>query len=426
MMYPIEVHNLHKSYGRLKVLRGLSLRVRQGEIYGVLGQNGSGKSTLIHLLMGFLKPLSGTLSVLGTSSPEEAHGQIGYLPEHLRYHLRYSAREYLYFLGQMNDADRKKLHTHINEELARVGLSEVADRKMTTYSKGMLQRVGIAQALLNKPPLLLLDEPATGLDLVSRHELFKSLRNERAHGHTILICTHHIDIVENICDRVGILAGGRLAIELDVHQMRGISTSVNIQVRHLAPPLQEKLRALSSAVHCGNHIITLRPNTSALQEAVLQTLLDAKVAIVALEPLERPLEHVYLEAVRRTSLGEQVVLLSFPPEPEPANTEQPHADDTSEPAEEQPTEELEAEAKTTTKTETEETADTLLRDLLKKSEKQPSALAHNNQPQESSTREEIGEESSDDQPEVESKPPPSSRNGENQNGHPEKPEQPGD
>jgi ABC-2 type transport system ATP-binding protein len=297
-MHIIEVENLSKSYDDLSVLQGLTLRVARGEVYGLLGPNGSGKSTLLHLLLGFLQPSGGRLRVLGKTNLEKIRGRIGYLPERMRYHLNYSAREYLRFLGQFNDMREARLRTRIDEELERVGLSAVANRRLKTFSKGMLQRLGIAQALLDQPELLLIDEPTSGLDPAGQQEVLELLSEVRARGQTILLCTHYLDEIEYLCDRVGILAGGQIATESDVAQLQGPGTSIAIRVDRLAPELQERLNRISPAVRCENHTIVLRPNNQPLQAAVLRVLLDEGIAILTLEPLERPLERLYLQAVR--------------------------------------------------------------------------------------------------------------------------------
>ncbi len=297
-MHIIEVENLSKSYDDLSVLQGLTLRVAKGEVYGLLGPNGSGKSTLLYLLLGFLQPSGGRLRVLGKTNLEKIRGRIGYLPERMRYHLNYSAREYLHFLGQFNDMREARLRTRIDEELERVGLSTVANRRLKTFSKGMLQRLGIAQALLDQPELLLIDEPTSGLDPAGQQEVLELLSEVRARGQTILLCTHYLDEIEYLCDRVGILAGGQIAAESEVAQLQGPGTSIAIRVDRLAPELQTRLNRISPAVRCENHTIVLRPNNQPLQAAVLRVLLDEGITILTLEPLERPLERLYLQAVR--------------------------------------------------------------------------------------------------------------------------------
>jgi ABC-2 type transport system ATP-binding protein len=294
----IEIVDLHKSYGDLPVLQGLSLRVAAGEAFGLLGTNGSGKSTLIHLMLGFLRPNKGRISLLGSSDLERVRPRIGYVPERQRYHTRFSAREYLRFLGAFGGLAGSALQGQVDRGLETVGLVEAADRSLGTFSKGMLQRLGIAQALLMDPDLLLIDEPTSGLDPAGQREVLELLGQLRGRGHTVFICTHYLHEVELLCDRVGVLAGGRLATEATVASLRGTLGSVRIHVAGLPPETQAQIEALGPGVRCDQQNIRIGQNTPALQEAVLRVLLDAGVMILALEPLESPLERLYLQTVR--------------------------------------------------------------------------------------------------------------------------------
>jgi ABC-2 type transport system ATP-binding protein len=301
-MYAIETENLYKSYDGLAVLRGLDLSVPAGQVYGILGPNGAGKSTLIHLLLGFLKPTNGTLCVLGERDLENIRGRVGYLPERLRYHLRYTGREYLCYLGRFSDLRGRELNARVDEELRAIGLLDVADRLLSTYSKGMLQRLGIAQALLTDPEILLIDEPTSGLDPAGQREMIDLLAEMRGRGHTIFLATHLLEEAEQLCDSVGILFGGKLAHEVDVHALRIPGRDVVISVAALTPDLTLRLQRLSPAVRCHGREISLRPNTPALQAKVLRALLDTETPIMSLEPRSNPLEELYLSIVR----GEEV------------------------------------------------------------------------------------------------------------------------
>ena len=298
-MYAIETENLAKSFEGVRVLRGLDLSVPTGQVYGILGPNGAGKSTLIHLLLGFLKPTRGALRVLGERDLERTRGRIGYLPERLRYHLRYTGREYLRYLGRFNDLREPQLSARVHEELRTVGLSDAADRLLSTYSKGMLQRLGVAQALLNDPQLLLIDEPTSGLDPAGQRAMLDLLAEVRGRGRTIFLATHLLDEAEQLCDTIGILFDGKLAREVDMRELRVPGNDVVISVASLTPELALGLQRLApAAVRCNGHEISLRPNTPALQARVLRTLLDADISIVALQPRSNPLEELYLSVVR--------------------------------------------------------------------------------------------------------------------------------
>jgi ABC-2 type transport system ATP-binding protein len=326
-MYSIEIKNLHKSYDDLVVLQGLNLRVVEGEVYGLLGPNGAGKSTLIHLLMGFLKPSGGRVRVLGTSKLYKVRGRVGYLPERAYYHLRYTAHEYLRFMGYFSDMEGARLQQRVEEELERFGLRDVAHRPLHTYSKGMLQRLGLAQALLSKPDLLLLDEPTSGLDPAEQRDLLDLLATVRGQGHAILLCTHYLERVEQLCDRVGVLAHGRIADETEVARLRELAGNVRILVDRLTPELCTQCIALSSALQCYHDAepfptIILRPNTQALQQRVVEHLIQAGVTILALEPLEHPLERFYMQALTAIGANEYTAAPQPPVVRKPRITEQ--------------------------------------------------------------------------------------------------------
>jgi len=312
----IEIDDLYKSYGDLPVLQGLNLRVAAGEAFGLLGPNGSGKSTLIHLMLGFLRPNAGRIRLFGSANLDQTRPRIGYIPERQRYHTRYTAREYLRFLGKFSGLADNILRDRVDSELEAVGLANDADRSLGTFSKGMLQRLGVAQALLIDPDLLLIDEPTSGLDPAGQREVLELLDQVRGRGHTIFLCTHYLHEVELLCDRVGVLAGGRIATEAIVSDLRGVPSSVRIHVGALTPELRAQLGGLGAAVRCDAQSIRISPNTPALQEAVLRALLDAGVLILALEPLESPLERLYLQAVRGAPAAEE---RTPPPVAQPAD-----------------------------------------------------------------------------------------------------------
>lgn len=302
-MHAVEIKNLFKSYGGRDVLRDVTFHVQPGEVYGILGPDGAGKSTLLHILMGFLKPMAGTVRLLGSENLATVRGRVGYVPEQMTiYHLHCTAREYLSFLGVFSAMDDETLPARVDEELAHVGLRDAADKKLTTFSSGMIQRLTLAQALLTDPELVLIDDPTSGADSSLHHDLIEMLSRLRSQGITLLICTHHLDMIEHLCDRVGVLIQGRLVSEADVSQVRGLGNSVNIRVSHMTPDLRNHLRNIApSSVHCGEYVVTLRPNNHTLQATVIRTLLDADVAILGLESLERPLELLYTEAIRSPS-----------------------------------------------------------------------------------------------------------------------------
>jgi ABC-2 type transport system ATP-binding protein len=302
-VFAIEAQELQKRYGTLQVLQGLTLRVASGEVYGLLGPNGAGKSTLIHLLLGLLRPDAGRLAVLGLP-PAAACRRVGYLPERVRYHTHCTAREYLHDLGVFSNLRGAALTERCRALLQLTGLAAAADRRLGTYSKGMLQRLGVAQALLHSPDLLLIDEPTSGLDPAGQHELLELLAELRGQGRTILLCTHQLAEVEALCDRVGILRGGRLAAEAPVRDLTAPG-GVTIMVKGGALPagLADTLRALGADVAGGE----LRLGADdALQARVLRLVLDAGLGIAELQPSGSTLIDLYLRVTNGQPLPASV------------------------------------------------------------------------------------------------------------------------
>lgn len=231
-MAVIETENLIKNYsGKVRALQGVSLRVEPGEIYGLLGANGAGKTTLVKILLGIVRPTAGSARLLG--HPAGSLGiryRLGYLPEDHRfpdYHTGYSLLE---FYGTLLGMPRRQRRQRIAEWLERVGLTPRMHSKIRTYSKGMKQRLGIAQALLHDPELVFLDEPTDGVDPVGRREIRQILLTLKDQGKTIFLNSHLLSEVEKVCDRVGILNRGHLRLEGDINALTRITGSYQIRL----------------------------------------------------------------------------------------------------------------------------------------------------------------------------------------------------
>jgi len=207
----VRLEDVSKSFGAVRAVNGLSLTVRQGEILGFLGTNGAGKTTTIKMLLGFFRPDAGRVSVLGQDPGEPAARRtIGYMPETAYYYPYLNVRELLAFYGGLCGMAKPEIRKRSEELIARVGLSEAGGRLLRHFSKGMLQRAGIAQALLHDPDLLILDEPFTGLDPLARIQFRDLILDLRRQGKTIFFSSHELSEAELICDRVAILKQGAL------------------------------------------------------------------------------------------------------------------------------------------------------------------------------------------------------------------------
>jgi ABC-2 type transport system ATP-binding protein len=229
---------------KLRAVDGLTLRIEPGQVYGLLGPNGSGKSTTIKMLLGLLQPTAGTCSIFGVSSGRvEARRDVGYLPESPYFYRHLSGRELVRFYARLCGMRGRSLETRIDAVVMLVGLSEAADRGVGTYSKGMLQRIGLAQALVHDPKLLVLDEPTAGVDPVGSASIAELILQLKAQGKTVLITSHLLGQMEDICDRVAILDRGRLILEGAVADLVGRTDRQALIVERLPANELAELRA---------------------------------------------------------------------------------------------------------------------------------------------------------------------------------------
>jgi len=207
----VKLDGVTKAFGSVHAVDGLTLTIRQGEILGFLGTNGAGKTTTIKMLLGFFRPDAGSLSVFGADPCEpDARRKIGYMPEMAYYYPYLNVRELLSLYGGLCGMEKSEIRTRSEALIARVGLEDAGARLLKHYSKGMLQRAGIAQALLHDPDLLILDEPFTGLDPLARIQLRDLILEMKSRGKTIFFSSHELSEAELICDRVAILKQGSL------------------------------------------------------------------------------------------------------------------------------------------------------------------------------------------------------------------------
>lgn len=223
-MAPVIVtQGLTKKYGDITAVDALDLEVGEGEIYGLLGPNGAGKTTTILMLLGLTEPTAGRARVLGedpTRNPLAIKRQTGYLPDNVGFYDHLTGRENLRYTSWLNQIPPAEAEKRIDQLLAQVGLAKAADRKVGGYSRGMRQRLGLADVLVKNPRLVILDEPTTGLDPEGAHELLQLITElGEEHGVTILLSSHHLQQVQRICHRVGIFVGGRLIANGPIDQL---------------------------------------------------------------------------------------------------------------------------------------------------------------------------------------------------------------
>ncbi|GJQ20610.1 MAG: ABC transporter ATP-binding protein [Bacteroidia bacterium] len=303
----VSTTNLSKTYEtgifrktQIAALSGVSLSVEDGQIFGLLGPNGAGKTTLIKLLLGIAHPTSGEAAVLGHPLGSVAIRQnIGYLPENHRYPPFLSALQTLMYFGRLHGIPRSHLVGRARSLLALTGLSDWATMKIKKFSKGMLQRLGLAQALLADPPVLFLDEPTDGVDPIGRKEIRDILTTLRRGGKTIFLNSHMLSEVEEISDRVAILNKGRLVHVGSVKDITAHRLEYEIQLT--APPSPEVLsglRALCKHVEVSGNRLTVHFFDQTQTQAVLDHLRTSGLALESFSPKKSKLEDYFIQLLK--------------------------------------------------------------------------------------------------------------------------------
>jgi len=284
-----------------RALHGLSLEIAQGGVFGLLGPNGAGKSTTLKILCGLLWPSGGTAEVLGRPAGSlEAHARLGFLPEHPTFYDHLTAEELLTYFAGLCGYTSKDKKTRVAAVLDRVGLGTDRRRPIRQYSKGMVQRVGLAQAILNEPDLVILDEPMSGLDPIGRREVRELILELRDEGRTVLFSSHILSDAETLCSRVGILVRGRLvrsgAIgELTAERTRGwevVATGLTPDLIEKLEPRVARLRAISP----GRYAIELE--AAERLETFIAEITASGAGLVSVAPAGTTLEDVFVESVR--------------------------------------------------------------------------------------------------------------------------------
>ena len=251
-MDAVEIQNLHKSFlghwgkGGVYAVKGVSLSIRQGAVYGLIGPNGSGKSTIMKALVGLLSPDEGSCRVFGQPATAASNrSEIGFLPENPYFYKFLTGAETVRFYGRLCGLHGKELSARVEEMLALVGLEDAANRRLGGYSKGMLQRVGLAQALVQRPRLLVLDEPTAGVDPIGSRAIRDIILNLKEQGMTVFLCSHLLEQVQEVCDNVGILYQGCLIADGTMEEITSDRSHTEVSLRNPSPELLEQIRALA-------------------------------------------------------------------------------------------------------------------------------------------------------------------------------------
>jgi ABC-2 type transport system ATP-binding protein len=301
----IEVHHLRKEFGEKVAVADLTLTVERGEVFGFLGPNGAGKTTSVKMLLGLIAPTRGEGQVLGRALGDPVgRRKVGFLPEHFRFHDWLTATEFLQLHADLYRLPRDAARRRIPELLQRVGLPEAADKKLHTFSKGMLQRIGLAQALLNAPELVLLDEPTSGLDPVGRRLVRDVIRDLREQGTAVFLNSHLLSEVEITCDRVAFIKAGKIVhvAELD----RLVDGELTVQIRARPPRAMSArrweavltgLERWSPAVRRDGEHIALTVQGEADLPAINRYLVEQGADVYALTPQKLSLEDFFIRVV---------------------------------------------------------------------------------------------------------------------------------
>lgn len=301
----IEVRHLRKVFGAKIAVAGLTLTVERGEVFGFLGPNGAGKTTSVKMLLGLIAPTGGEGRILGAPLGDPAgRRKVGFLPEHFRFHDWLKAEEFLQLHADLYGMPRGLAYRRIPELLELVGLREYARRKLRTFSKGMLQRIGLAQALLNEPELVLLDEPTSGLDPVGRRLVRDVIRTLRERGTAVFLNSHLLSEVEITCDRVAFIRRGEVVRISEMGAL--VDGELTVRVRARPPQGMERrrwekvlegLRRWSPEVRVDGEQVALTLSSEASLPDVNRYLVEQGAEVYALSPQRLSLEDLFVQIV---------------------------------------------------------------------------------------------------------------------------------
>lgn len=304
MVAAVEIHGVTKQYGQFEALKGIDLRIEQGEFFALLGPNGAGKSTLINLLAGLIKPSTGTLKVMGhdvQTDYQRARKALGVVPQELVFDPFFNVREMLRFqagyfgCGPENDA-------WVDAVIAGLGLTDKAHTNMRKLSGGMKRRALIAQALAHKPPVIVLDEPTAGVDVELRQMMWRFIQQLNQQGHTIILTTHYLEEAETLCERVAMMKQGKIIALDHTHQLLKNHAAKQLQLT-LSDAIPDTLMPYVKQIN-GN-VCVFNIADAHQVEVILSQLRQANVAVLEMQMQEVDLEDVFLNLVGSPALPKE-------------------------------------------------------------------------------------------------------------------------
>ena len=295
--FAIQTQALRKEFGTHLAVADLWLQVPRGEVFGFLGPNGAGKTTSIKMLLGLVAPTSGDAVVLGAPLGDlRVRARIGFLPEHFRFHDCLTARELLRLHARLQGVRGGSLERRIDDLLARVDLSDVGHLSLRQFSKGMLQRAGLAQALIADPELVFLDEPTSGLDPLGRMLVRELIEELRERGSTVFLNSHLLGEVEATCDRVIFVKQGSVVHEMSLTQPERM-VSAELRIDRLDGATLEGLQAFGGDIRVSDGIVTLRVDSETVMPAIARWLVGQGIAIHGLGTRRKSLEEWFIEVM---------------------------------------------------------------------------------------------------------------------------------
>ena len=294
----IETQELRKVFGEHAAVKGLTLQVEQGEVFGFLGPNGAGKTTSMKMLLGLVTPTSGRASLLGAPiGDRETLARVGFLPEHFRFQEWLTAGEFLQVHGELLGMDKQVLKKRQDQLLERVGLSAFRNKLLRTFSKGMLQRIGLAQSLLNHPALVFLDEPTSGLDPVGRRLVRDVIHDLRAEGTCVFLNSHLLSEIEVTCDRVAFIRHGEVVRLLDLSTLNENQSIVTIRADGWSPEVLSRMQGWGHDIHAEDSQVTLTVQDEAHIPEINKYLVQQGMNVFAITPVRKSLEEIFIETV---------------------------------------------------------------------------------------------------------------------------------
>jgi len=294
----IETAHLRKEFGPKVAVQDLTLSVPRGEIFGFLGPNGAGKTTAVKMLMGLVRPTSGTARLLGMPPDDlRAKERIGFLPELFRFHEWMTAEEFLDFHGQLYGMPREERRRRIPEVLEMVGLGAEGKYQLRTFSKGMQQRIGIGQAILNRPDVVLLDEPTSALDPIGRRDVRDLMRHLKSEGCTVFLNSHLLSEVELVCDRVAIIDRGRVIATGVLGELLAGGLEIEVEAADVTTEALQELRAVGQSVEARDGRLTLRMGDREQVPLVAEILVHHGAKLYSMSHRRGSLEDLFIRVV---------------------------------------------------------------------------------------------------------------------------------